>query len=205
MPETIDQILARLPISSRYIQQLNILVHLGEPAADVEDDSDDSGVSYRPELGIDLNLLPVGDDDTDDSLLHEIAHWIVAAPYRRRLLNYGLGEGFLDANYKSRLIVSEKAAQWEEERACALCIVIVHKLNPPWKLRRYLDHSLPAWVQTADSVQWFNYHGYQRREVTHEQGLELAYRRIARIGLSVADNGDISGVRLTPRKTHVRI
>ena len=62
-----------------------------------------------------------------DDVLHEIAHWLVAAPERRLLTNFGLGSD-PDLTYSSKLVIHEATAQVEEEIASLVGISILHHL-----------------------------------------------------------------------------
>lgn len=76
------------------------------------------------------------------SLCHEVAHYQVASPGRRRMPDYGLGALFL-AGPASTMTVGHDYAQREENYASALGIAWMHSLDMDW-IAEFIDHS---WVE----------------------------------------------------------
>ena len=89
---------------------------------------------------------------THSSILHDIAHWCVAAPERRRVKEFGLGPGpdaeGTDAPYKVHFRTSQK----EEERASILGILIELHLG----------------MYPANTMEYHNWTGWDSRNLDGE-------------------------------------
>lgn len=66
------------------------------------------------------------------NIIHDIAHFAVAPQYRRKIIDFGLGQGPDSFETHSR-IISAKSANEEEERASALGIWWEKKFGMNWK------------------------------------------------------------------------
>lgn len=81
---------------------------------------------------------------TDSNLIHDIAHFVVAAPERRTLPEFGLGDSpdtYIFNTPKAQGMTSQKAQQ-EEELASVLGIYWEREFGLDW-YKTYEDHS---WV-----------------------------------------------------------
>jgi hypothetical protein len=58
-------------------------------------------------------------------LIHELCHWIVCTPKRRRLVEFGLGKGFSTDDIYLESTVSKKVSQFEEDCACILSFILL--------------------------------------------------------------------------------
>lgn len=77
----------------------------------------------------------------ESDVAHEIAHWLVAAPSRRKRRNYGLGWAYIGLG--TSMVVSQETSDAEEEMASALEILIERCLGLDWK-RTFDDHQWNA-------------------------------------------------------------
>lgn len=91
-------------------------------------------------------------DDEPWFAIHELAHFLVASPYRRRRINYGLGESpaFQSKTRVSRDLESFEIAE-EEEKACYVGTYLLREFGfcsqemelnvgfSPWKPYNVLD------------------------------------------------------------------
>lgn len=97
--------------------------HLGIPLS-----SRKTGSTWN---GKDLSTALAGNDS---DIVHDIAHWLVAPPSRRRCPDYGLGP---DPNRSdvthARLLVSPDHALREEELASALGVLLERALGMDWR------------------------------------------------------------------------
>lgn len=79
-----------------------------------------------------LNLAHDSPNGTSD-IVHEIGHWIIAAPERRNASDFGLLEAFPDPElYRSKSDEESSFAQAEEEYASLLGILIERQLKFDW-------------------------------------------------------------------------
>ena len=81
----------------------------------------------KGEVGWDGVLLRVGNLYIDD-VIHEICHYIIAPPSRRKHKDFGLGGGFNSKGWVKR-IVSEHFALEEEELVCVLQWILMYNLG----------------------------------------------------------------------------
>lgn len=74
---------------------------------------------------------------------HEIAHYLVASPRRRRLPNYGLGEPPGDDTPEAPVTVSPRTGVQEEMMASCLGILLERSLGLARWRDTFMDHSWP--------------------------------------------------------------
>ena len=68
--------------------------------------------------------LIAGRPRIDSDVAHDVAHWLVAAPYRRRVVDFGLGVGPDLGASDAPMLVSVRFADREEQAASLLGIAI---------------------------------------------------------------------------------
>lgn len=91
------------------------------------------GVAYSGER---QTVYLRGMDDWEAA--HELAHWILASPERRRLDEYGGGPGqFTQAGVDLPLAIEGMSASEDEQLAQALTVAILEALGLPGMGRRY--------------------------------------------------------------------
>lgn len=72
-------------------------------------------------------------------IIHDIAHYAVAAKHRRKLPEFGLGSSPDITKFRGKLVVSGEHAQLEEELASALGIYWEREMGMDWK-STIVDH-----------------------------------------------------------------
>lgn len=81
-----------------------------------------------------------GEIVSDSDLIHELAHWFISKPNRRKLYNYGLGNSPDDLHGKQ--LEEDKNLDIDHEECLASClgILIEKKLGYDWS-QTYMDHN----------------------------------------------------------------
>lgn len=67
------------------------------------------------------------------NIIHDIAHWIICTPARRKVEDFGLGPGPDSGESCTTMVLTGKANSDEEEKASALGIWFEKQLNLDWK------------------------------------------------------------------------
>ncbi len=76
--------------------------------------------------------LTIHREDPSEAL-HELAHYLCAAPERRRRVNFGCGDDYEYLQTNQERIISQEDAQEEESRASFLGILMERELGMDWK------------------------------------------------------------------------
>lgn len=102
---------------------------------------------WNPETN---TINPDSYTNVESNALHELAHWLLASPRRRKHPSFGLGHPPCGKDYPLRFL-SRDSAQREEELVSVLGILMEKTFRLPWK-DTYEDHS---WGDGVDSDQKF--------------------------------------------------
>lgn len=62
-------------------------------------------------------------------LIHELCHWLVCTPKRRKMIEFGLGKGFSTDDVYLESTVSKRLSQFEEDCACILSFILLREYN----------------------------------------------------------------------------
>lgn len=105
--------------------------------------------SPKENFGWDGKTVATGNRD-DAEIVHDIAHWIVCAPSRRKVVEFGLGSGFDTGDEEAadkKQKVPRHFAQKEEEKASLLGILLMRKFRiSDWK-KTFVDHN---WMESCE-------------------------------------------------------
>lgn len=107
-----------------------------------------------------------------EDLSHELAHWIVASPSRRKLKEYGLGSGVTGKAILSE-IKSVKFSNIEEKRASILGLVIMNHVGVDCR-STFFNHSWHMNMKGAlDSLFWLQKNVFIKQSIYYEKESDI--------------------------------
>ncbi len=92
------------------------------------------GLAYQVRGSWTGQVLLVPPTRTPDELTHELCHWIVATPDRRKRQEFRLGPAPWSDVYNYNPASWLESGQRDEEMTCAVQIILMHRLGFDWRV-----------------------------------------------------------------------
>ena len=129
--------------------------------------ADRVGVTVNWERGTDKeaqwNGIDIAGMNSSSNIIHDIAHWCLASKKRRKLPDFGLGDG-PETPIELPRLVSEKFQTTEERAASLLGILMEREHDLPWH-RTWDYHS---WNQVDDGFMQVSTYLYSRGLISED-------------------------------------
>jgi len=117
--------------------------------------------------------------------IHDIAHWMVASPARRRIPEFGLGPSPDRESSRAPRYLNGVSSRREEMRASLLGILLERQIGSPWK-KTWKTHNWGQGVGFAPYLLWLLRNGFVNLDLsvnllTRPIKTKVATARIAKV------------------------